>query len=220
MVWANTAWSAPGGLAGWINKMPHLDQPLGSDPNPKIVALLFVSVAAPDEILIGKTVPATDRPEFTYNLQLRFEIEPIPKLLFKIVFPETFSDDNKVILLLKFDLPLTLKIPLIVVLFARIVKPETFNDDKNVDALETIKLEKFVLFNNDVDVLCKLDIFKLEVLDKLFKLLNIEFVVVVILEIDVVWLFTIPKIVVDVLCKLDIFKLEILDKLKNEVLLT
>jgi len=30
--------------------------------------------------------------------------------------------------------------------------PETFNDDNNVDALETTKLEKFVLLSNDVDV--------------------------------------------------------------------
>ena len=33
----------------------------------------------------------------------------------------------------------------------------------------TIKFEKLVLFNNDVDVACKFDIFKVEVVERLFK---------------------------------------------------
>ena len=51
-----------------------------------------------------------------------------------------------------------------------IILPTTFNDDNNVDALETSKLEKFVLLNIDVDVACKLLIFNTEFVDKLFKL--------------------------------------------------
>ncbi len=43
----------------------------------------------------------------------------------------------------------------------------------SVDAPETNKLVKFVLFNNDVDVKFKLLIDKVELVDKLFKLLNI-----------------------------------------------
>ncbi len=38
-----------------------------------------------------------------------------------------------------------------------------------VDALETNILEKSVLFNNDVDVACKFDIFKVEFVERLFK---------------------------------------------------
>ncbi len=60
------------------------------------------------------------------------------------VVPDTFNDDIHVVLLFN------------------VVNPDTFNDDNNVVALETNKLVKLVLFNNDVDVACKFDIFKLE----------------------------------------------------------
>ena len=64
------------------------------------------------------------------------------------------------------------------------ILPTIFNDDNNVDAPETNKLVKFVLFNNDVDVLFKLLIDKVEFVDKLFKLVNIVFDVVFKLLID------------------------------------
>ena len=64
------------------------------------------------------------------------------------------------------------------------ILPTIFNDDNNVDAPETNKLVKFVLFNNVVDVLFKLLIDKVELVDKLFKLVNIVFDVVVKLLID------------------------------------
>ncbi len=51
--------------------------------------------------------------------------------------------------------------------------PDTFNELLIVDAPETNKLVKFVLFNNDVDVAFKLLIDNIEFDDKLFKLLNI-----------------------------------------------
>ena len=46
-----------------------------------------------------------------------------------------------------------------------VIIPVTFNDDNNVEAPETYKLVKFVLFNKLVDVACKLDIFNEEVVD-------------------------------------------------------
>ncbi len=52
--------------------------------------------------------------------------------------------------------------------------PVIFNDDNNVDALETIKLEKLVLLNIVVDVACKFDIFNAEYVDKLFKFVIVE----------------------------------------------
>ena len=58
-----------------------------------------------------------------------------------------------------------------------IILPVIFNDEFIVDAPETNKLVKFVLFNNDVDVAFKLLIEKVEFVDKLFKLLNIVFCV-------------------------------------------
>jgi hypothetical protein len=66
-----------------------------------------------------------------------------------------------------------------VVLFDNVVNPDTFNDDNNVDELETNKLVKFVL-------LFKLFIDNIELVDKLFKLLNIVVDVAFILLIDVV----------------------------------
>ena len=72
------------------------------------------------------------------------------------------------------------------------ILPTIFNDDNNVDAPETNKLVKLVLFNNVVDVLFKLLIDKVELVDKLFKLVNI---------------------VVEVLFKLLIDNVEFVDKL-------
>ena len=37
----------------------------------------------------------------------------------------------------------------LVVIYFNVVIPDIFNDDKNVDASETNKLVKLVLFNND-----------------------------------------------------------------------
>jgi len=64
-------------------------------------------------------------------------------MLFNIVVPDTFNDDNNV------------------TLFDNVVVPDTFNDDNNVDTPETYKLLKLVLlFINNI-----------ELVDKLFKLL-------------------------------------------------
>ncbi len=73
-----------------------------------------------------------------------------------------------------------------------IILPTTFNELLIVDAPETNKLVKLVLFNNDNDVAFKLLIENVEALDKLFKLVNI---------------------VVDVAFKLLIDNVEALDKL-------
>ena len=51
-----------------------------------------------------------------------------------------------------------------------IILPVIFNDEFIVDAPETNKLVKLVLFNNDVDVLFKLLIDNVDALDKLFIL--------------------------------------------------
>jgi hypothetical protein len=59
-------------------------------------------------------------------------------------------------------LPLTFNVPIIFVSFDNVVNPDTFNELLNVDALETNILEKSVLFNNDVDVACKFEMFKFE----------------------------------------------------------
>jgi len=57
---------------------------------------------------------------------------------------------------------------MVVILFNDVV-PDTFNDDKNVESLETNKLVKLVLFNNDVDVDCRFEMFKVEVVERLSK---------------------------------------------------
>ena len=75
-----------------------------------------------------------------------------------------------------------------VVFFDNVVKPLTFNEDKNEDELATIKIVKFVLFNEVVDVAFKLFIEYVEfvlnefafvnnVVDVAFKLFfyNVEF---------------------------------------------
>ncbi len=54
----------------------------------------------------------------------------IPTLPLNIVIPDTFNDDMHVVALYN------------------VVNPDTFNDDKNVDAPETNKLVKLVLFNS------------------------------------------------------------------------
>ena len=82
--------------------------------------------------------------------------------------------------------------------------PVIFNDDNNVDALETNKLEKFVLLNIVVDVDCKFDIFNAEYVDKLFKFVIVELPVKE---------FIIFNNVVDVLFKLLIDNIELVDKL-------
>jgi hypothetical protein len=98
-----------------------------------------------------------------------------------------------------------------------IILPTTFNDDNNVEALDTSKLEKFVLLNIDVDVACKFDIFNAEYVDKLFTLLKIVVDVackLLIFNTEFVdRLFKLLKIVVDVVCKLLIFNTEFVDKL-------
>ena len=56
-----------------------------------------------------------------------------------------------------------------------IILPVIFNDEFIVDAPETNKLVKFVLFNNDVDVAFKLLIDKFDAVDKLVKsVLNVS----------------------------------------------
>ena len=65
-----------------------------------------------------------------------------------------------------------------------IILPVIFNDEFIVDAPDTNKLVKLVLFNNDVDVAFKLLIDNVELVDKLFKLLNIVFDVLFKLLID------------------------------------
>ena len=54
-------------------------------------------------------------------------------------------------------------------MFDNVVIPDTLNELLIVDALETNILEKLVLFNNDVDVACKFEIFKVEFVERLFK---------------------------------------------------
>ncbi len=49
----------------------------------------------------------------------------------------------------------------------------TFNDELIVDAPDTIKLVKLILLNNEVDVAFKLLLFKTELDDNEFKLVNI-----------------------------------------------
>ena len=70
---------------------------------------------------------------------------------------------------LKLDIPelelisaLLVIVPVTDKLLDSVVIPDTFNDDKNVDALETNKLVKLVLFNNNVDVDCRFEMFKFE----------------------------------------------------------
>jgi len=70
-------------------------------------------------------------------------VVPTPTLFENVVIPDTFN------------------VELIVVILFNNVFPKTFNDELIVDAPETNKLVKFVLFNNDVLVTCKFDIFKL-----------------------------------------------------------
>ena len=109
--------------------------------------------------------------------------------LFKLVFPEIFKVDMNVEGLLKltndgwFNIELYCKF--LNAVPEPIVLPITFNELLIVDELETNKLVKLVLLNIDVDVIFKLFIDNIELVDKLFKLL---------------------KIVVDVLFKLLIFK--------------
>ena len=64
--------------------------------------------------------------------------------------------------------PPTFKLPLIFTVF-KLDVPDTFNDDNHVDALETTKLEKFVLYSNDVDVVFKLFIDDNNDVDVLFN---------------------------------------------------
>ena len=103
-----------------------------------------------------------------------------------MMLPTTFNDDNNVAALFN------------------VVAPDIFNDDKNEDALETTKLEKLVLFNNDVLVEFKSLIANVDALDKLFKLVNIVVLVEFKLLIDNIELvdneFKLLNIVVDVAC--------------------
>ncbi len=70
-----------------------------------------------------------------------------------MVTPDTFNDDIHV------------------VVSFNVVVPDTLNDDKNVDAPETNKLVKLVIFNIVVDVNCKFEMFKFEYVDNEFKLI-------------------------------------------------
>ncbi len=54
-----------------------------------------------------------------------------------IVLPDTFNEDNNVVVLLNEEYPLIFNVPNIVVLLDKVVDPNTFNDDNNE-----------VLFNN------------------------------------------------------------------------
>ena len=103
-----------------------------------------------------------------------------------------------------------------VILFNNVF-PETFNDELNVDELETIKLLKFVLFNKLVLVVFRLLIDKIELLDNEFKFENIVVLVALRFDIDVVWVFNTPKILVLVLCKLDIAVLLLFIEFNNDV---
>ncbi len=109
-----------------------------------------------------------------------------------------------------------------VVALLNVVTPETFNELLIVDAPETNKLVKLVLFNNDELVEFKLLIDNVEALAKLFKLVNIVVLVAFKLLIDNVEAldkeFKLVNIVVDVACKFGIFNAEYVDKLFKFVL--
>ena len=118
---------------------------------------------------------------------------PLIFKLFNVAVPETFKSERNNVL------------------------PLTFNVEFNVVAPEINILVKFVLFNNDVDVAFKLLINKVELVDKLFKLVNIVFDVLFKLVIDnlelVDKLFKLVNIVFDVLFILLIDSIELVDKL-------
>jgi len=96
-----------------------------------------------------------------------------------------------------------------------IILPTIFNELLIVDALETNKLVKLVLLNIDVDVLFKLLIDNIELVDKLFKLLKVVVDVAFKLLINnielIEKLFKLLKVVVDVLFKLLIDNIEFVD---------
>ncbi len=79
-----------------------------------------------------------------------------------IILPTTFNDDKHVAALFNVVVPDTFNELLIVVILFNSVKPDRFNDDKYVESLETNKLVKLVLLNNDVVVDCKFEMIKLE----------------------------------------------------------
>ncbi len=80
----------------------------------------------------------------------------------KIVNPDTFNDDIHDVALFKVVVPDTFNDDIHAVLLFNVVNPDTFNDDNIVDAPETNKLVRLVLFNIDVLVLCKFEMFKFE----------------------------------------------------------
>ena len=141
-------------------------------------------------------------------------LNPVP---FPVIIPVTFNDDKCVDAPWNIVIPETFNELLIVVILFNNVFPETFNDELNVDELETIKLLKFVLFNKLVLVVFKLLIDKVELLDNEFKFENIVVLDALRFDIDVVWEFNIPKILVLVLCKLDIAVLLLFIKPNNDV---
>ena len=87
------------------------------------------------------------------------------------VYPDMFNVPTTVEWLFNHDLPYTFNVPLLFVIF-EVAVPDTLNDDMHVVALDTSKLEKFVLFNNDVDIACKFEMFKFEYVDNEYKLLK------------------------------------------------
>ena len=62
-----------------------------------------------------------------------------------MVLPDTFNEDNNVVLLLNVEYPLTFNVPNIVLLLDKVVKPDTFNDDNNV--VSFTNLEYPLIFN-------------------------------------------------------------------------
>ena len=96
-------------------------------------------------------------------------------MLFKRVGPETVNVETHVVAFVNIVAPDTLKDEIHVVALLNVVTPDTFNELLIVDAPETNKLVKLVLFNNDVLVEFKLSIFNLLNVDNEFKLLLVAY---------------------------------------------
>ena len=74
-------------------------------------------------------------------------------MLFNRVGPETVNVETHVVAFVNIVAPDTLKDEIHVVALLNVVTPDTFNELLIVDAPETNKLVKLVLFNNDVLVI-------------------------------------------------------------------
>jgi hypothetical protein len=104
---------------------------------------------------------------FNLVVDATFNDELHETTLLNLVNPLTLNDDTQVVTPFNLVVPDTFNDELHVAIPFNVVVPDTFNDDNNVDAPETNKLVKFVLFNNVVDVLFKLLIDNIDDVDKL-----------------------------------------------------